>query len=444
MKANIGSVNANKQEDSVRLLSFLLDNQKEYQVAGAFDSKCDFSGALPEQLLAKIEKSNGGPIKRHMLSSSVSVIVASGEEADACTEYVELDTLIRFKHGPVRRNKMKFALLKAQDWGVYVGIPILHHLGVLPTQVLDRYIRKETDVPGRDIPLFFQRKASVSKLKVKDPLMTMSIEEMYVGSKPNDSIEAPEMRLPPGESDQVAEGGIPEFLEDEPEPVYLEKKMRRYRLLLERDQRFKFSDKRYQKRKDLLEYFAKACYDFENVISRYEKTLRKRYGSKNETVKSKMRALPSLSEFIPLLVEYTDVWRSHFGDDGFATVTPCPLKWDPAKNNGNGPIKGAVKSRNLSEPEENWLKEHLDVLQNIGVTERVLPSDDWVKQNGMPKACVIFVVPKKGVPPDDKRMIEDFRNTNDYVMKMFYPLLDIKQAHKSLALSTFKHPFYLN
>ena len=85
-----------------------------------------FSGAMPEQVLLDIETKNRRPFKRHKLEDAVSVVVASGEEADACTEYVELDTLVRFKHGPVRIDKMKFALLRqgqAQDWRVLRWYP---------------------------------------------------------------------------------------------------------------------------------------------------------------------------------------------------------------------------------------------------------------------------------------------------------------------------------
>ena len=96
-----------------------------------------------------------------------------------------------------------------------------------------------------------------------------------------------------------------------------------------------------------------------------------------------------------------------------------------------------MKSRDLGEHEEQWLQSHIEVLTQVGVVEEELPSDEWVMENGPPKCCVIFVVPKKGTPPDDKRMIEDFRNTNDHVKKFFNPLLDIKAAHKRLVGTQF-------
>lgn len=93
----------------------------------------------------------------------------------------------------------------------------------------------------------------------------------------------------------------------------------------------------------------------------------------------------------------------------------------------------------MSEQEEKWPQGHISVLSEVGVVEEVLPSDQWVKNNGMPKCCVIFVLPKKGDPPDNKRKIEDFRNTNDYIEKMYYPLLDIKAAHKRLPYTRFHY-----
>ena len=211
--------------------------------------------------------------------------------------------------------------------------------------------------------------------------------------------------------------------------------MKRYRRMIESNPKFTFQDQKHQKRDALTEHFAKQCYDFERVRNKYLKTLRRNNGKRDRLKLKKL--MPTLSEFIDTMVDWTDVWRTDFGDDGFAKVTPCPLKWDPSMNGGNGPVKGALKSRDLSEHEEKWLERHIGILSEVGVVEEVLPSDDWVQQNGLPKCCVIFVVPKKGTPPDDKRMIEDFRNTNDHVQKMFYPLLDIKAAHKRLAGTKF-------
>lgn len=53
--------------------------------------------------------------------------------------------------------------------------------------------------------------------------------------------------------------------------------------------------------------------------------------------------MPTLQEFAETMANWTDVWRTEFRDDRFAEGTPCPLKWDPSVNNGNGPVKGALK-----------------------------------------------------------------------------------------------------
>lgn len=98
-------------DPSTRTLTVFGCDVAECNIEAAIDSKCNFSGVLSSQKLNEIEKVFGKPFPRHKLTTPVVVQVFSGDEADGCDEYVELDIAIRFKHGPVRMNKLKFAIL---------------------------------------------------------------------------------------------------------------------------------------------------------------------------------------------------------------------------------------------------------------------------------------------------------------------------------------------
>ena len=69
--------------------------------------------------------------------------VAHGASLASSSEYVKLNIKIQFQHGLIVLGKLKFMLLDKQgkqDWDIYLGIPVLAHLGALPEQILNKYI----------------------------------------------------------------------------------------------------------------------------------------------------------------------------------------------------------------------------------------------------------------------------------------------------------------
>ena len=157
----------------------------------------------------------------------------------------------------------------------------------------------------------------------------------------------------------------------------------------------------------MLDQFAQKLYDFVVLTKKVKRRIGRAKKNKNVFIPN----MPSVNEFLDILLNYTDVWRTHFGDDGFAEVTSLPLKWNPHVNNGKGPLKGAKGSRPLSCEENDFFQEHKATLIDCNIMERAKPSDDWVQKNGIPKCCTMFIIPKK--QKGEYRIIEDFRLVNE-------------------------------
>lgn len=81
---------------------------------------------MPFDTLERIEGSFGRKFSRHKLDTTVIAQVANGDEADQCTEYVEIDLAIEFRHGPVRMRTVKFAVLDKDGtpWDFFIGIRV--------------------------------------------------------------------------------------------------------------------------------------------------------------------------------------------------------------------------------------------------------------------------------------------------------------------------------
>ena len=72
-------------------------------------------------------------------------------------------------HGILVLQNVPFCLVHEKagaPWDIYTGIPVLAHLGVLPSQTLDQYVSGEKHVDCFNIPLFFDRKSSEMKSAV--------------------------------------------------------------------------------------------------------------------------------------------------------------------------------------------------------------------------------------------------------------------------------------
>ena len=78
-------------------------------------------------------------------------------------------------HGILVLHNVPFCLVHEEagaPWVIYTGIPVLAHLGVLPSQTLDQYVSGEKHVDCFNIPLFFDRKASEMVKAVKRVAVT--------------------------------------------------------------------------------------------------------------------------------------------------------------------------------------------------------------------------------------------------------------------------------
>ena len=208
-----------------------------------------------------------------------------------------------------------------------------------------------------------------------------------------------------------------------------DEEVRAHWLHAEIDKLLSFQDKNFQKRDALLLAFTRVSIrvhaQLKSERERMEAEARKHKLNREERRKLS-NSVPTLKQFISVLTDYPDIWRTHFGDDGFAKVPELPLRWDPTYNDGKGPLKGIKRSRRLSPDQMAWLEKHLDLLSSSNIIEKIQPDDEHVRQHGIPKACGIFIVPKKEA--GEWRMIEDFRNVNLAIDKFCYNMLEVKDS----------------
>ena len=88
----------------------------------------------------------------------VFVQTSDGKKADTCTEIVKLTFENPLLYGVLVVHHVPFALRGEKtttdtDWDIYIRIPVLAHLKVLPTQILGRYTTGSYDVDCFEIPL---------------------------------------------------------------------------------------------------------------------------------------------------------------------------------------------------------------------------------------------------------------------------------------------------
>ena len=378
------------------------------------------------------------------LSEPVQVSTSDGIVRATAREYVRLTIEVPCVQGTLVLHQVAFVLVDSgpdAKWDIYLGIPILAHLGILPTQSLDNYIIGELHRDCFSIPLFYQRKTNVS-ITVPQ-LMIASSSSIMTNSGIKSIADVPDselhslinsliMDVQPENADTenipVEDLPIPDELEEDVHKDISDQFAKSHKLYALLNAKLKFEDKEFQKREDLLLALSKAAIKFKRA-SKKERQFIDQLARANRTptaVKNKMlESIPTITQFIEFLIEYSDVWRTEFGDDPHADVPPLPNKWDPSFNNGNGPVKGVKRSRRLSDDQLVWLAKHLQALQRANVIEEILPNDQWVQRNGLPKACAIFLVPKKD---GDWRLIEDFRNVNVATEKFDYCMLDVRDS----------------
>ena len=387
-----------------------------------YDSACDFSGIMSYKTLQRIKDATGTNPKIKKIDPPVQMILADESEAESPTEYVELECLLHFKHGALA-VAIKYCLMHkcgVKDTETYLGIPVLAFLGALPTQTLEMYVTKQQHQNFDQVPLCFEKAAKVASMTSDEINHSGSHSENISQSSPD------EVRLPPAVEERLQDLRLLDSAEEEKKtPRRDKRKLEQFKQLIAQDPRWNFEDQKYQKKEPLLDQFAQKVYDYAQLAKKVKKRLGRAKKQKGNSIPN----MPTVQEFLDVLLNYTDVWRTHFGDDGFANVSPLPLKWNPHVNNGKGPLKGAKGSRPLSHEEDTFFQEHKATLIDCNIMERVTPSDKWVQRNGIPKCCTMFIIPKK--QQGEYRMIEDFRLVNECTEVFNYHLVNVREAQKT-------------
>ena len=410
-------------DPSVRPMSVLNpDNDSAVKIDVKYDSGCDFSGAMSYSRLQKIKDATGIEPTIHKIDPPVEMVLADESVAESPTEYVELECLLHFKHGALAVT-IKFCLLNkcgGKETETYLGIPVLAFLGALPTQALERYVTTQQYKNFDSVPLCFEKAAKVAAMTSSD------VNQM--GSHSDNNMQSPsnEVKLPPAVEESLKDLRLIDSAEEEEKTPHRNKeKLEQLKELIAQDPRWNFEDQKYQKKEPLLDQFAEKLYDYVQLT----KKVRRKLGRAKKHKGSVIPNMPNVQEFLDILLNYTDVWRTDFGDDGFADVTPLPLKWNPHVNDGKGPLKGAKGSRPLSNEEDKFFRQHKATLIDCNIMERVKPSDEWVQQNGIPQCCTMFIIPKK--QEGEYRMIEDFRLVNECTQVFNYHLVNVREAQKT-------------
>jgi len=135
----------------------------------------------------------------------------------------------------------------------------------------------------------------------------------------------------------------------------------------------------------------------------------------------------SVKEFMDLLLSFTDTFRTTFGGDPAADVTPMPVKLKEGRElKGHNRIK--IK---LSDDAMQWLEQHLDKLIRMKILVRCVPADGHI---GFSEP--VFLIPKKDKDPTKRfRFIQDVRRINAATEIFHYPLPTIEEVTRELCSS---------
>lgn len=280
---------------------------------------------------------------------------------------------ITLNHGSVILNNVNVGVTEQLSEDCILGKPILAYLGILPEQILaERHLHKMFN--AANIPM-----------SVEDVL------KMNAVYNPID-VQAALDQPPPELADEVEEDDN----DDIEIPPYLKNNFNHDM----------FKNNKFQDSMDLLKAFAQKSAE---------------YGRKREASPFRQR-LPSVKAFMDLLLEFSDVFRTEFGGDGPAKVTPMPFK----QRQDTADLVGHARHQvNLSADAERWLVSHMEMLEQAGIIKKILPSDGHV---GFSEP--VFVIPK---PKTNKfRMIEDVRRVNKVAEPFAYPLPTIERITTAL------------
>jgi hypothetical protein len=261
------------------------------------------------------------------------------------------------------------------DFGqIILGIPVLHHLGLLPAEQMAKFAgRKPIEFKG--VPAVFGNKVDyINKINVNTIAVLDQIDLTLLDHEPGDDIDEPN-------SDD-------DLSSESPDAETIQSVVKKISLLQKID-------------KDLVNGLAEQYIAYEKLYKEEDSSFH----------------MPKPDQFLSVLVDYQDIFRTVFGNDEPAKVTPMPFEWDETKQRP-GHCNHIIR---LSKEADDWLEGHLDILIKSDIEEKVLPDPKNVVSFSAP----IFVVPKK---QNQFRMVEDFRKLNQSCKLFNFPLPNIENV----------------
>lgn len=328
-------------------------------------------------------------IQTYDLSNDIVVQLADANVEVVIKEYAVLDVVLYLLHGPVKLLKLRVGVADIVLNEVIIGRPALAFLNALP----EYHIPTGTFYLDK-VPLMLSEDTVISKVSVKDHQVQFDVEK-------NMTIDL-NMLPPPVDFDD------PDDPVDKPEQKLsdsLRRKIESSRKYLKDHFDWTLDVGTAQKQEDL----------FDEMLGHVKEFL---------IFKEQEKCSVSNKDFMDLLLSFQDVFRTTFGGDPCARVSPMPIKLKASAD-----LKGHARINiKLSDDAQLWLKDHLEKLIAMGILVKCRPEDGHVSFSEP-----VFLIPKKDKDPKKRyRFIQDVRRINANSEVFYYPLPTIEEVMSAL------------